>query len=184
MNRDRSSEKSQRGTSLIEVMIALVVLTVGVLGSMALPLVAISGNSRNRSDSTGTTLAGMVVDEISSMPVGGATSSITVTDCAGNTHTINGSGTTSGAGANVTGSSIDFSQSSSAITPGYSMMYTVCGNSTGTQTIYDVRWNVQTIRANSTSFVTVSARIGSWNGRPQLFAIPTSLRTVVGNAGF
>jgi hypothetical protein len=29
----------------------------------------------------------------------------------------------------------------------------------------------------------VASRLASWNNRPQLFAIPVSLRTVVGNAG-
>jgi prepilin-type N-terminal cleavage/methylation domain-containing protein len=176
--------KREQGTSLIEMMIAMVVLTVGLLGSMALPMMSISGNSRNRWDSTGTIMAEMAVDQISSIPVGASSTSVTVTDCAGNSHTLNSAGTSTGAGANLSGGGIDFTQSSSSITSGYSMMYTVCGNSTGTQSVYDVRWNVQTIRANYTNFVTVAARRANWSGSPQLFAIPVSLRTVVGNAGF
>jgi Tfp pilus assembly protein PilV len=176
--------KREQGTSLIEMMIAMVVLIVGLLSAMALPLISISGNSRNRWDSTGTIMAEKVVDQISSIPVGSSVTSVTITDCAGNSHTINTAGTVTGAGANLSGGSIDFTQSSGSITSGYSMMYTVCGNSTGTRSVYDVRWNVQTIRANNTNFVTASARIASWSGSPQLFAIPVSLRTVVGNAGF
>ena len=180
MNAVRRLAKGEQGTSLIEMMIAMVVLTVGLLSAMALPMVAVSGNSRNRWDSTGTILAEMVVNQISSIPLG---TSVTITDCAGNSHSINSAASSSGAGATLGTGSIDFTQSFSSITTGYSMMYTVCGASTGTRSVYDVRWNVKTIRANSTNFVTVSARIGSWNGRPQLFAIPISLRTVVGNAG-
>lgn len=175
--------KNERGISLIEMMIALVVLTVGVLGAMALPMISISGNSRNRWDSTGTILAEMVIDKISSIPVGAASTSLNITDCAGNTFTINSAGSTSGTGANLTGGNIDFTQNASSITVGYAMKYTVCGNTTGTQSVYDVRWNVQTISAGKTNFVTVAARISSWNNSPQLFAVPVSLRTVVGNAG-
>lgn len=176
--------KQEHGTTLIEMMIAMVVLMVGVLGSMALPMVSISSNSRNRWDSTGTIMSEMVIDQISSLPVGGSTTTVTVTDCAGNTHTIDTVGSSSGTGANLSGSNIDFTQSASSVPAGYSMLYTVCGNSTATQTVYDVRWNVQTIRANYTNFVTVSARLSSANSTSNAFAIPVSLRTVVGNAGF
>lgn len=175
--------KREQGSSLIEMMIAMVVLVVGLLSSMALPMISISGNSRNRWDSTGTMLAETLVDQISSIPVGASSTSVTVTDCGGNSHTINSAGSSSGAGANLGTGSIDFTQSFSSIPSGYAMMYTVCGNSAGTRSVYDVRWNVQTIRANNTNFVTVSSRIATWSGRPQLFAIPVSLRTVVGNAG-
>ena len=179
----RSRIRGERGTSLIEMMMAMVVLTVGVLSAMALPMISISGNSRNRWDSTGTILAEMVMDNISAIPVGATTTSVNVTDCAGNTFTINSAGSTSGTGANLSGGNIDFTQSASSITAGYAMKYTVCGNTTATQSVYDVRWNVQTIIASKTNFVTVAARIVTWNNRPQLFAIPVSLRTVVGNAG-
>jgi Tfp pilus assembly protein PilV len=179
----RRYAKREQGTSLIEMMIAMVVLTVGLLSAMVLPIVAIGSNSRNRWDSTGTILAEMVVGQISSIPVGGANTTLTVTDCAGNTHTISSVGTTTGAGANLNSGNIDFTQTSSSIAAGYAMTYTVCGASASTQTVYDVRWNVQTIRANNTNFITVAARASNWNGNPQLFSIPVTLRTVVGNAG-
>jgi Tfp pilus assembly protein PilV len=183
MSTVRRLVKGQEGTSLIEMMIAMVVLIVGLVGAMTLPMVSISGNSRNRRDSTGTILAEMVIDKISSIPVGAANTSVTITDCAGNLLTINSAGGPSGAGANVSTGSIDFTESSNLIPSGYSMLYTVCGSSTATRSIYDVRWNVQTITANKTNFVTVAARVTTWNGNPQLFSIPVSLRTVVGNAG-
>jgi Tfp pilus assembly protein PilV len=184
MSTMRGFVRREKGTSLIEMAIAMVVLIVGLLSVMTLPMISISGNSRNRWDSSGTMLAEMVVDQVSSLPVGSSSTSITITDCAMNTHTIQSAGAVSGAGANVSMGSIDFTQSFSAIAPGYSMMYTVCGTSTNRQSVYDVRWNVQTITPKHTDFVTVSARIANWSGSPQLFAIPVSLRTVVGNAGF
>jgi Tfp pilus assembly protein PilV len=178
------TNKRERGTSLVEMMIAMFVLTVGLLSTMALPMVSISGNSRNRWDSSGTILSEMVMDNLSSIPVGSATTSVTITDCAGNAHTINTTGVSTGAGANLSGGNIDFTQVAGTITAGYSMSYTVCGATASTQTVYDVRWNVKTITAGKTNFVTVAARTANWSNRPQLFAVPVSLRTVVGNTGF
>jgi len=168
--------------SLIELMIAMVVLMVGVLAVMSLIAVAIGSNARNRRDSTGTMLAEMVLDQISAIPVGASPSTVSISDCATNSYTIESAGSPSGAGANLSGSNIDFTQGAATITANYSMMYTVCGPSNDTRAVYDVRWNVQTITANS-NFVTVAARLRNSGTDPRLFAIPVTLRTVVGNAG-
>jgi Tfp pilus assembly protein PilV len=183
MNALQKLTKREKGMSLIELMIAMVVLMVGVLAVMSLIAVAIGSNARNRRDSTGTMLAEMVLDQISAIPVGASPSTVNISDCgATNSYTIESAGSPSGAGANLSGSNIDFTQGAATITANYSMMYTVCGPSNDTRTVYDVRWNVQTITANS-NFVTVAARIRNSGTDPRLFAIPVTLRTVVGNAG-
>jgi Tfp pilus assembly protein PilV len=182
MNALQKSKKRERGMSLIELMIAMVVLMVGVLAVMSLIAVAIGSNARNRRDSTGTMLAEMVLDQISAIPVGASPSTVSISDCATNSYTIESAGSPSGAGANLSGSNIDFTQGAATITANYSMMYTVCGPSNDTRAVYDVRWNVQTITANS-NFVTVAARLRNSGTDPRLFAIPVTLRTVVGNAG-
>ena len=182
MNPLKKLTKREKGMSLIELMIAMVVLMVGVLAVMSLIAVAIGSNARNRRDSTGTMLAEMVLDQISAIPVGASPSTVSISDCATNSYTIESAGSPSGAGANLSGSNIDFTQGAATITANYSMMYTVCGPSNDTRAVYDVRWNVQTITANS-NFVTVAARLRNSGTDARLFAIPVTLRTVVGNAG-
>src|SRR3984893_10746672 len=182
MNALQKLKKRERGMSLIELMIAMVVLMVGVLAVMSLIAVAIGSNARNRRDSTGTMLAEMVLDQISAIPVGASPSTVRISDCATNSYTIESAGSPSGAGANLSGSNIDFTQGAATITANYSMMYTVCGPSNDTRAVYDVRWNVQTITANS-NFVTVAARLRNSGTDPRLFAIPDTLRTVVRNTG-
>src|SRR6185437_5344283 len=75
------------GMTLIELMIAGVVLIVGFLGITVLITTAIAGNARNRHDSSATMVAQMAMEQITGALANGATSR-TVTDCAGNNFTI------------------------------------------------------------------------------------------------
>jgi Tfp pilus assembly protein PilV len=179
------SAGKERGISLIEMMIALLVVTVGLIGSVALATLAIGNNTRSRAGSTSAALAEMVIDQISAIPVGAGVTSVTVTDCAGNSITMNTSGATSGSGANLTASgNIDFTQSYSSVPAGYAMRYTVCGATTATRSVYDVRWNVQSLPSGRAQYVVVGAQLsGSGSGNLRLNALPLSVRTVVGNAG-
>lgn len=176
----------QRGSSLIELMIAILVLAVGLIGSMALASVALSTNARNRRSSTSTATAEMVIGRISAIPVGGSVASVTVTDCAGNTSTINASGTTAGAGANLTTSgTVDYTQSFSSVTSGYAMKYTVCDATNSIKSTYDVRWNITKLPSSKEEYVVVAARFAnsSTTGSALISAAPVNLRTVVGNDG-
>jgi len=176
---------TDRGTSLIEMMIALLVLTVGLIGSMVLVSFAIGNNTRSKAGSTNAALAEMVIEQISAIPVGGGVTSVTATDCAGNSITINTSGTSAGSGANLTTSgNIDFTQSFGSVPSGYAMTYTVCGVSSGAQRVYDVRWNVQLLPSGRAEFVVVGAKLSGSNfGNALLNALPVNVRTVVGNDG-
>jgi Tfp pilus assembly protein PilV len=179
------SKGKQRGTSLIEMMIAILVLTVDLIGTIALASVALNSDTRSKRDSTSSAMAEMVAGQISAIPVGGSLNSVTVTDCAGNSLTVNTSGTTAGAGATLTTSgTVDFTQSFSSVTAGYSMKYTVCGVSNGLQTVYDVRWNVKTLPSGKAEYVVVGAQFSGSNSKvAQLTALPVNVRTVVGNDG-
>lgn len=169
--RYRSRKNSEAGITMLELMIAAAVVLVGFLGTLGLVLTAIASNNRNRMDSTGTMLAQAVVENISSVIVGSGTD--TLTDCAGNTWTIN----TAVGGATVSGSQIDFTQSGPP--SNYYMNYVVCN--VGNQATYDVRWNVQTVTAN-TYIVTVGVKKkGSTNSGNKYFAFPVNLRTYVAN---
>ena len=182
--------KSEAGMTLIELLIAMVVLAVG-LGALSILLtVAIASNNKNSKDTSATLLAQMVIEQISSQdPNSSAT--ITVTDCAGNAWTVATAGGASpnGAGASLVTNAallgyggIDQSQLASAIPNGYAMQYVDCA-STGPQTRYDVRWNVMTITANNTRLITASARqTGGLSSRlgGQFFALPVTLRGIGG----
>jgi Tfp pilus assembly protein PilV len=185
MQMSRKIDRRQRGSSLIELMIAILVLAVGLIGSVALASVALSTNARNRQNSTSTAIAEMVMGQISAIPVGGSVASVTVTDCAGTTSTINVSGTTGGAGATVTSSgTIDYSQSFSSVTSGYRMKYTVCDATNSIKSIYDVRWNVTKLASAKEEYVVVAAQFANAEGGPALISAgPVNLRTVVGNDG-
>ena len=78
----------QRGMSMVELLIAMLVLVVGMMGSMILVRTAIVNNNRNKLDTAATALAQMVLERITSRPAT-VTTNITVTDCAGVARTIN-----------------------------------------------------------------------------------------------
>jgi prepilin-type N-terminal cleavage/methylation domain-containing protein len=171
----------QRGMSLLELMIAMTVLVVGLLSLMSLILVAVSSNTRNKTDTGGTLVAEVFMESILSQPGGGT---VQITDCANNSLTVSTAGpaavgTSNGATLLADGSGIDFTQLASAVTPaGYKATYVTCGAG-GSTTTYDVRWNVRAID-NLSRMVTVAAQHkAGTSGR--LFTPPVSLRSILTN---
>jgi prepilin-type N-terminal cleavage/methylation domain-containing protein len=187
----RLRRRSQRGTTLVELMIAMAILAIGLGGITNLLVVAMATDNKNSKDTSATLLAQMVIEQISAQHPN-SNASISLTDCAGNAWTIATAGGASpnGAGATlVTGSTssgyggIDQTQAYSAITANYKMKYVDCGGAgnTGNPTTYDVRWNVMTVAANYTRLVTASARPLNANHFGGLsFALPVNLRAVTG----
>src|SRR6266481_1154312 len=76
--RIKSSKES--GTSLIELMIACLVLMIGVMGVVSLIPIAIAENGRNRQQSNSTVIAQMVMEKLLSVPAG-TTTILTISDC-------------------------------------------------------------------------------------------------------
>ncbi len=181
----RVKQKSEKGMSLIELMIAMVVLATG-LGAITILLTgSIASDNRSSKDSTATMLAQMVVEKISAQHVY-STATITITDCAGTAWTVaTASGASpSGAGATLLSTGqIDQTQVHSNITADYSMLYVDCAVG-GPQMTYDVRWNVMTDSANTTTrLITASARVTGSNPNNlgnQFFALPVNLRGIGG----
>jgi Tfp pilus assembly protein PilV len=176
----KTKRSDQRGTSLIELMIASLVLTVGVLGCAVLIPIAIGTNSRNRQQSNSTVIAQMTMEKIMSASAGGA-AALTITDCAGTANTINLTGSAGGTGATVLASgSVDFApaQGSGGAPVGYYMDYVTCGTA-GRQSRYDVRWNIQT-PSTFVRLVTVSAKLKGSGTNPILFSLPVTIRSMVG----
>jgi prepilin-type N-terminal cleavage/methylation domain-containing protein len=167
-----------RGFSLIELMVAMAVLAVGLLGGIAVIAVATANNGRSKLHSTASTLAQSTMEKIVAIPQSatGAAAETKVTDCAGNTFTIEtAQGGSPGITAGAFAGSIDFSQ---PLVGNYSMLYSMC--SPGTAAGYDVRWRIDAGPTRSTQLVTVSAKPIAAAGAAQ-FTLPYTLQQVRGD---
>ena len=171
----------QAGLSMVELLVAMFVLAVGMMGSMILVRTAIVNNNKNKLDTTATALAQMVLEQINSRQAT-ANTNITINDCAGVARTINpnaGGATLIPSGFNM--GNIDFTQDLSALTAtGYGMQYNTCGPA-NQQVTYEIRWNVTTM-TGFTKLVTVSARKRVATGTSALpfFSVPVTLRGIAG----
>ena len=172
---------------LIELLISIVVLTIGLGGLMVLLVSAMYTNTRAGKDTTSTMVAEHVLEQISAQPANGV-ALLQLTDCANVNWSINTAGAVLGAGASANGGAgsdlttsgiVDWTQAYASIPANYKMQYTACGAG-GRQTVYDVRWNVITI-TNYSRMVIVSARpTGSSTVGGLRFIIPANLRTIAG----
>ena len=198
----RARRQASKGMGLIELMIAMTVLTVGMLGSMVMIVTGMESNTRNKRDNAATILDQELLETFATLKNYPQTGTVTINDCAlsgSNTHlaslvqgtyAANGAGaalvTTATAGQNI--GDIDWTQATPTLATssvaGYAMMYQTCGGE-----IYEVRWNVMDANAGALpagdvsriSLLTVSSRLtANQNGaNGMLFALPTTLRTII-----
>lgn len=191
----------QRGMSMIELLIAMSVLAVGLLGCMLMVLAGVQSNARNKNDSAAVVLDQEILEMFATYKFYPTSGNVVVNDCgtANNIHWANvlQGAAPLGAGATLyTANSaplpsmvgdIDWTQPAPAFAGngvlGYAMDYQTCNGDT-----YEVRWNVMTVNANANgiaalSLLTVSARqTAAANAHnTTLFAIPTSLHTLIEN---
>lgn len=192
MGKKRSRAGQQRGMGLIELLIAMFVLAVGLVGVLGIILAAMTSNSRNKSDTGATFVAQFVIEQIGAA---GTAPSLTLTDCAGNAHTLTlttaaspGAGatlytTTTAPAASLT-NSIDWTQSASSVTTGYQMYWATCDANNIRQT-FDVRWNMTDLTSAmsaQTKLITVGARPkAAQTTEIRRFAMPATLRLVATN---
>jgi type IV pilus modification protein PilV len=177
----------QNGMSMLELMIAILVIAIGIGGTTILLSSTISSDNKNNTDTTATLLAQMVMEQISAQAIN-CTQQIQVTDCAGNVWNVSTDpgATGTGDGANLkSNGTIDFTQAQAAlVTNGYAMNYVDCSTSGGIQVTYDVRWNVMSVSGNTTSrLITTAARPVASNVNQlggAFFAIPVTLRGIGG----
>lgn len=172
--------RAAAGFTLIEVIIASVVMVVGVLAMSGLVALAVESNGHSRLDTTAVMLTQAVTEQVASginysSTVGG-TGQAKLTDCG--THTAgNAWKVDSGpGGAPISNGNIDFSQNK---VDGYHMDYVVCNGSN--QTTYDVRWNISPIATGSTTHtnvLTVGARMENGGFGPLTF--PINMHVMVG----
>lgn len=191
--RRRDAQGHESGMTMIELMLAMVVLAVGMLGVMVLISTAIASNSRNKIDTTGTMLAQTVLEQISAQSAG-INAAIPITDCRpasrGGPQTFNmvttDGASPNGAGALLASGSIDYTQAVGVVPAGYQMTYYTCG-ANNREVPYDVRWNVMTVHNQGgttfTKLITVSARqVAPVGGNTQLryFVPPITLSGIAG----
>ena len=140
--RGATTENMARGFSLIEVMIAMAVLVVGLLGGIAVIAVASANDGRSKLHSTAILLAQSTMEKIAAIPKAAGNTQTSLTDCAGTPHTIETAVPAAGGSPALVNSgafsgTIDFSQPT---VTNYSMVYVTC--SSGGNIGYDIRWRI------------------------------------------
>ena len=161
----------EEGLTIIELMIAMVVLAVGILASMSLVLVAINGDFRSKQQSNSTALAQMVTEKIMSIPAITSTT-LTITDCAGTNYNVS---TAAGGASLASTGDVDYTQAS---VTNYYMTYQDCATA-NRQASYDVRWNI-TAPSKYVKLLTVSSRLRSAGTSGSRFAPVVTIRTIIG----
>lgn len=171
------------GMSMLELVVGMAVLAVGMTAVTGLFHSSILSNNRAKVDTSATLLAQTVLEKIAAQPANQA-ATISFPDCGvtPTTWVIATAGAAApGAGADVDGNSgtIDFTQPYAGVPETYKMQFAGCGAG-GRQVTFDVRWNVQTVTAN-TRLITVAARpLAAHDSHPAQFAQPITLRTMGG----
>ena len=184
----------ERGFMMLELMISMVVLSVGLAGILVLMLSAMYTDKRSRNDTGSTMIAEHILEQITAQGLQ-ANTPLQITDCAGNVQNIataranlgaGNAGAFGGNGASLTaGGIIDWTQAFAAVPtdPGsgapYAIEYVGCGPN-GRQITYDVRWDVIQMPGSANNRLTViGARPKS---QPQIgglrYVVPVNLRTV------
>jgi len=184
-----SRKKAEAGGTLIELMVAMLILAIGLGALTTLFVGSMLTDNRNSKDSTATLLAQKVIEELTAQNVN-ATVAVTLTDCQGNNWVIPATqgAPFPGQGANlnnnpgnITYGGIDFTQAIGAVPAGFSMQYVDC-DPNGQRTTYDVRWNVVSMTANNSRLITAAARrLGTNNQGGLVYAIPVTLRAIGGS---
>ncbi|HEX4606555.1 MAG TPA: prepilin-type N-terminal cleavage/methylation domain-containing protein [Candidatus Angelobacter sp.] len=176
----QTTARLARGFSLIELMIAMAVLAVGLLGGIVVIAVATANDGRSKLHTTAATIAESTMEKIVAIPkkAVGTAAQTRMADCAGNTFSIE---TAPGGSDLITDGAFSGSVNYSlAPLPNYSMHYVMC--SSGVGVTYDVRWRIDAGPTPSTQLVTVSAKPNLGNGAAAAqFTLPYTLHQLRGN---
>jgi prepilin-type N-terminal cleavage/methylation domain-containing protein len=191
-------QSSERGMTMLELMIAMVVLAIGMTGAIGMILASIQSDARNKNDTAAIVLDQEILEQFAAYQLyPQALQYITINDCStgatqqhragvgGGAAALGGNGatlyTTGTAPFPANVGDIDWTQPApvfaTALTTGYAMNYQTCNGDT-----YEVRWNVMLVDNESNiAQLTVSSRqISSAGTRvPMLFAVPTTIRTII-----
>lgn len=174
----KCGQKNTRGFTLVELTVAMFVLTVGVLGGMIMIVLGMTRDNTNRMDTTATNAAQAVLEQIAAVPAG-TSPTLTVTDCVPSTHFVTTAGNAGlGLGATLDGNgNVDFQ---SAAVAGYEIPYAVCGNNKLIAT-YNVRWHITTLPGGGKLVIVAAGHPTIYNNSHAMaYIAPVTLRTIVG----
>ena len=176
---DKRIHKNARGFTLVELTVAMFVLTVGVLGGMIMIVLGMTRDNTNRMDTTATNAAQAVLEQIAAVPA--STSPVlTVTDCVPTTHSVTtvGGAAPGGTGATLLANGdVDFQQPAVA---NYEIPYAVCGNN-GLIATYNVRWHITNLPGGGKLVIVAAGHPTIYNkSHAMAYAAPVTLRTIVG----
>ena len=186
--------RRQRGFSLVEFLMAMVILTIGTGGVLPLLIGSITLDKKAASDTTAIMVAEVVLEQMSSQAANysGVLPS-PIQDCAvpANSWNLNvtdaivgsgSGGSYGGNGANLTSTgTIDWTESYNSIPAGYAMEYVACSTTGDTPVTYEVRWDViKTSAADQTKMVVISAKPKYSQATAFGIIIPANLRTIIG----
>lgn len=195
----RGAKSRQSGMSLIELMIAMTVLAVGMLGAVVMILAGVQSNTRNKTDTTAVVLDQEVLEMFATLKNYPTTGNVVINDCGvgANQHNaslVEGTQAAGGAGAvlytaanaplpsqvgDINWTLPGPTLATPAVT-GYAMDYQTCNGDT-----YEVRWNIMQVNAvggvSRISLLTVSSRqTAAANAHASiLFSSPKTLRTLI-----
>jgi type II secretory pathway pseudopilin PulG len=186
--------------SIIELLIAMTVLAVGMMGCVIMLLAGIQSDSRSKTDTAALVLDQEILEMFATLNNYPNAGTVKVYDCGLSTGNANAHSASLGQGAAPTGNGatlyttttaplpgnvgdIDWTQATPTLatfgTAGYAMDYQTCNGDT-----YEVRWNVMEVNTNPNSrisLLTVSARqvAAAHSHDSMMFAVPTSLKTLI-----
>ena len=184
----------ERGFMMLELMISMVVLSVGLAGILVLMLSAMYTDKRSRNDTGSTMIAEHILEQITAQGLQ-ANGALQITDCAGNLQNIataranlgaGNAGPFGGNGASLTaGGVIDWTQAFAGVPPDpgtgapYAIEYVACGPN-GRRITYDVRWDVIQMPGSGNNRLTViGARpMSELQSGGLRYVVPVNLRTV------
>jgi prepilin-type N-terminal cleavage/methylation domain-containing protein len=170
---------NSKGFTLVELMVAMFVLAIGVLGGMIMIILGMSRDNTNRMDTTATNAAQAVLEQIAAVPANVDTT-VLVTDCVPTAHSITTVGSAGGTGATLLtdgSGNVDFS---AAPVANYQTPFTVCGTN-GLQITYDVRWRITTLPSGGKLVIVAAGHPSTDNkSRAMAYIPPVTLRTIVG----
>ena len=171
--------KGSKGFTLVELVVAMFVLVVGVLGGMLMIIMGMTRDNTNRMDTTATNAAQAVLEQIAAVPANTNTT-VNVTDCVPTAHALTTAGSAGGSGATLMtdgSGNIDFS---APVVANYQTPFTVCGNN-GLQITYDVRWRITTLSSGGKLVIVAAGHPATDNqSRGIGYIPPVTLRTIVG----
>jgi len=197
---DQAKTRGERGLTLVELLMALTVLTIGLAGLLPVFLGSLKTNARNKQDTGAVMVAQMVMEQIAaSYATSPPAPTFLLQDCNGTNWPVSTAGdvppttppgTSFGAWVAPNGPAtalpagmINWADPYLNVAPTYKMLYVNCAlvppgapPSPGRAVTYEVRWNI-TQASDVSRLVTVGARPTSAAGA----APPVNLRMIIGN---